>query len=96
VCSQQWNLPTLILQVARKAKTRSCENISIHSDVILRSTLWKTSGVTAKPANGGHFKTGQRKVARDYVVLLRRLLRRQVCFRAPTPWTTFKYVAMMK
>ncbi len=25
----------------------------------------KASGVTAKPANGGHFKTGQRKVAWD-------------------------------
>ena len=55
-----------------------------------------TSGVTAKPANGGHFKTGQRKVAWDQVVLLRRLLWRQVCFRAPTPWTAFKYMAVME
>jgi hypothetical protein len=35
-------------------------------------------------------------VAKDKVVLLRSLLWRQVCFRAPTSWTTFEYMAAMK
>jgi len=31
-----------------------------------RGKTWHTaSGVTSKPANGGHFKTGQRKSAWD-------------------------------
>jgi hypothetical protein len=44
----------------------------------------------------GHIKTGQRNVARDQVVLLRRLLWRQACFRAPTPWTAFEHMAVME
>jgi hypothetical protein len=52
----------------------------------------------------GHFKTGQRwspenrptEVAGTEVVLTRRLCSRQVCFCAPTPWTTLQHVAMME
>jgi hypothetical protein len=56
----------------------------------------RASGVTSKAANGGHFKTGQRNVAWDKVVLLRCLLGRQVCFCAPTPWTAFENMAVME
>jgi hypothetical protein len=52
--------------------------------------------VTPKPANGSQGKTGQREEAGDSVVLLCSFLRRQVYFRAPTPWTTFQYMAMME
>src|SRR5208282_5066093 len=52
----------------------------------------------------GHIKSGQRwshqnrptEEAWDKIVLLRRLLRRQVCFRAPTSWTAFENMAVME
>ena len=43
--------------------------------------------VTSKPANESGLGLG---------CLLRRLLWRQVCFRAPTPRTAFKYMAVME
>ena len=55
-----------------------------------------SSGVTPKPANEGHLKTGQWEEAWDYVVLPCSLLWRQVYFRTPTPRTAFEYMTMME
>jgi hypothetical protein len=62
------------------------------------------ASTTANASLRGHIKSGQRwslqnrptEEAWDKVVLLRRLLRRQVCFCAPTPWTAFEYMAVME
>ena len=62
----------------------------------LESMPVRTSVVTPKPANGGQGKTGQREEAGASVVLPCNFLCRQVYFRAPTPWTTFQYMAMME
>jgi hypothetical protein len=54
------------------------------------------SVVTPKPANGGQGETGQREKAGDSIVLPCNFLCRQVYSRAPTPWTTFQYMAMIE
>ena len=38
---QQRNLPALVLHVAGKTKARAREDIRVHRNVILGSTLWK-------------------------------------------------------
>jgi TrkA-N domain len=74
-------------------------------DALMAAGVDRARGViTALGALRGHIKSGQRwslqnrptKVAWDEVVLLRCLLRRQVCFGAPTPWTAFEYMAVME
>ena len=64
-------IPSVALSATDDAKandqirvSRSPISESENPSSIIHSTS-PASGVTAKPANGGHFKTGQRKVAWD-------------------------------
>jgi hypothetical protein len=47
------------------------------------SSVWEASGVTSKPAIEGHFKTGQRTITLDELVLPYRLACWQVQFEYP-------------
>ena len=72
---------------ARFSPSRSKERVS--------SRRPAASVIRSKAANGGQVKTGQRRLARDVILLAHFLLVRQVRFRAPAPWPAFQDVTVV-